>query len=286
MILSHQKFQFRGKILIEKVIIRAPFRFKAEFHNEACFVYFLNGATNLNSPGEQLRIEREGAVLLKCGSYFADLLEYEDTRKYEVLVFHLYPDILRELYRDEIPAFVKPSERETFMQKMAPGDFIHKFIESLVFYFEHPSVVNEHIFELKIKELLLLLIQTKNATSIFDLFSDLFTPRVLTVREVVNNHLFSHISVQDMAGLVNLSLSTFNRAFQEVFHDTPANYIKMRRLARAKELLAVSSLAIGEIAFQTCFNDVAYFSRSFKTVHGCTPSAYRSSMKLDGGSSR
>jgi AraC-like DNA-binding protein len=278
-VLTHQKFDFRDKCLIEKVIIQAPFRFAVNFQDEACFIYFAEGKTKINSANEQTEISHKESVLLKCGSYFADLLKYSDSDRFEILVFHLYPDVLRALYKNEIPAFLKRPSNKTFTHKIATDDFVKKFIESLYFYFDNPELVSEELLELKIKELILLLIQTKNAESVLSLFSELFTPRNLTIKEVVNNHLFSNISIIDLANLSNLSLSTFNRTFQTVFNDTPANYIKTKRLERAKELLSMSSLTISEIAFQACFNDVAHFSRSFRAVHGCSPTEFRMFIK-------
>ena len=202
--------------------------------------------------------------MLKCGTYFADLLKYSDADRFEIVVFHLYPDLLRNLYQNEIPTFIKSSHKNSFIQKVTTNDVIKKFIENLYFYFDNPQLVSDELLELKVKELVLLLVQTKNAESVVSLFSELFTPRNLSVKEVVNNHLFSQLSIHDLANLSNLSVSTFNRTFQSIFNTTPANYIKVKRLERAKELLSVSSLTVGEIAFQTCFNDVAHFSRSFK----------------------
>jgi len=265
--------------LIEKVVIQAPFRFSVDFQDEACFIYFLEGKTKINSPYEQMRVEPEESVLLKCGSYFADLLKNSTADKYEILVVHLYPDILRKIYKHEIPSFTKNSEKKSFIHNIASIDIVKKFIESLYFYFDNPGLVSDELLELKVRELVLLLIQTKNAASIAGLFSDLFTPRNVSIKEVVNKHLFSDLSVEDLAHLSNLSVSTFNRSFQTLFNDTPANYIKSKRLERAKELLAMSSLTVSEIAFQTCFIDVAHFSRSFKAVYRCSPSAYRLSVK-------
>ena len=275
MILNHQKFDFGEKCLIEKIIIQAPFRFSTNFQDEACFIYFLEGKTKINSAQEQEQVQAEESLLLKCGSYFADLLKYGDNDKYEILVFHLYPDILREIYTNEIPSFIKPSKNKSFINKVVATGIIKKFVESLQFYFDNPELVSDELLKLKIKELVLLLFQTNNASSIISLFSDLFTPRNLSVTEVVNNHLFSNLSIEDLAALANLSVSTFNRTFQSMFNDTPANYIKIKRLERAKELLSISALTISEISFQTCFNDVAHFSRSFKNVFHNTPSSFR-----------
>lgn len=265
---------------MEKIIIKAPFRFATKFQNEACFIYFLEGKTKINSGQEQETIKAEESVLLKCGTYFADLLKYSEGDKYEILVFHLYPDILREIYTNEIPSFIKPSKNKSLIGKVAPNDIIKKFVESLQFYFDNPDLVSDELLKLKIKELILLLIQTRNAPSVLNLFSDLFTPRNLSVVDVVNNHLFSGLSVNDLANLANLSVSTFSRTFQNIYNDTPANYIKKQRLERAKELLSVSSLTISEIAFQTCFNDTAHFSRSFKDEYKINPTAFRSSLKI------
>lgn len=279
MILSHQKFDFGNKCLIEKVIVQAPFRYTATFPNEACFIHFSAGNIKINSPSGQVNIEQGDSVLLKCGHYFADLIKYGNAKQYEILVVHLYPDIIRKIYKHELPSFVKRSENKSFIEKVISHEAVKKFIESLYFYFDNPSLVSDELLELKLKELVLLLIQTKNAESIVKLFADLFTPRDLNIKEVINNHLFSELSIEDLASLANLSVSTFNRTFQSLFNDTPANYIKKKRLERAKDLLAMSALTISEIAFQTCFNDVAHFSRSFKAFCNYSPSAYRLAMK-------
>jgi AraC family transcriptional regulator, exoenzyme S synthesis regulatory protein ExsA len=278
MVLSHQKFDFNDKCLIEKVVIQAPFRFAANFRDEACFIYFAEGRTTINSASEQTAVIQRESVLLKCGSYFADLLRYSDADRFEILVFHLYPDILRTIYKNEIPAFLKPSSRGTFIQKVAADVVVQKFIESLYFYFDHPSLVSNDLLELKIKELILLLVQSKNAASVVSLFAELFTPRSLNVKEIVNGHLFSDLTIGDLASLTNLSLSTFNRTFKAMFGDTPANYIRIKRLERAQELLSMSSLTVSEIAYQTCFPSLAHFSRCFKAHYQCSPREYRLSL--------
>jgi AraC-like DNA-binding protein len=278
MILSHKKLDFEGKCLIEKVVIRAPYRYFVHFHDEACFIYFLKGKTTVISPCEQIGIEGEESLLLKCGSYFADLLKYSTDAEYEILVVHLYPDILRGIYKHQIPAFIKHSEDKSFIHKIGTHIVVKTFMDSLCFFFDNPTLVNDELLELKVKELILLLVQTRNAASLVSLFADLFTSRDINIKEVITRHLFSDISIEDLAELSNLSLSTFNRTFQTLFDDTPANYIKVKRLERAKDLLAIDSLTISEVAFQTCFKDVAHFSRSFKTAYHCSPSAYRQSI--------
>jgi len=278
MIIKHQKLDFGDKTLVERITIKAPFRLFTNFVDEACFIYFIEGKAKINSAEEQQLVSTGESVLLKCGTYLADFLEYAETDSYEVFVLHFYPDVFREIYAHEVPSFSKPTADSKHINKIVSNDILKRFVESFQIYFDNTGIVNKELLKLKVKELVLLLIQSENAKSIQNLFSDLFTPRTLNLKQVVNNHLFSNLSINDLASLSQLSTSTFNRTFNNLYNDTPANYIKTKRLERAKELLAVSTLTISEIAFKACFNDMAHFSRSFKSAFKQTPSEYRTSL--------
>lgn len=280
MILSHQKFDLEGKCLLEKVVIQAPFRFATHFQDEACFVYFSEGEARINSARERIDVHPNDAVLLKCGTYFSEMIRHRSGDRFEILVFHLYPDILRRIYKTELPSVIeRPKDRE-LADKVVSGEIMRRFADSLLFYFENPHLVNGELLQLKIRELILLLLQSKNAESVAVLFSDLFSMRDIRIQEIVDRHLFSPLTITDLAYLANVSVSTFTRAFQELYHQTPANYIKDRRLEKAKQLLRTSSKTISEIAFDTCFTDVAHFSRTFRAAYRLSPSQYRQSARL------
>ena len=275
MILKRQTFEHQNRILIEKVTIIPPYRYEGIFQNEGCFIY-IAGANSKFHSSDQIEVTKsEEAVLLKCGTYFVDWLRKSETDKVEVVAIHLYPDILNKLYQRELPALINQRIKGSKIQKIIPENTISKFIENLEFYFQNPSLVNDDLLELKIKELILLLIQTKNAESIIQLLSDLFTPRVVNIKEVVKVHLFSSLSVEELAKLCNLSLSSFKREFKKIFNDTPSNFINTERLKKAVELLKVSDFTISDIAYVSGFTDPSYFSRLFKNKIGLSPSAFR-----------
>ena len=73
-----------------------------------------------------------------------------------------------------------------------------KFIDSLEFYFQNPSLVNNDLLELKIKELILLLIQSKNVNSILELVVDLYSTNTVQVKEVIEIHLFSKLKLEEL----------------------------------------------------------------------------------------
>src|ERR1700744_1830378 len=102
MIVSQQHFDLGDKRVIEKFIIKTPFRFGAIFQNEACFVYLKDGRTILSSPTERLTIDPAESVLLNCSNYFADFIQKTPLTTIEVYAVHLYPDLLKEIYKDTV----------------------------------------------------------------------------------------------------------------------------------------------------------------------------------------
>jgi AraC-like DNA-binding protein len=72
-----------------------------------------------------------------------------------------------------------------------------------------------------------------------------------------------------------VSYTAFRRAFKRQTGVAPAQYQNTIRINRARDLLAATGLTVSEIATQTGFDTVFYFSRAFKKKTGLTPSAYR-----------
>jgi len=276
MITSHQKIDFDKHTLIEKVTITPPFHLTLNFPDDACFIFFDKGHTKINAPFEQKHIATNEAVLLRCGTYFSDLIPSLDNEDYEILVFHLPRVIIREIYQNEFPASLK-SNNSTFIHPVGSSKILTEFIKGLHFYFNNPAIVTKELLQLKIQELVLLLLQTNNISKLRELFNDTFSPVEVSIKEVVFSHIFTDCSINDIAELCNVSISTFNRQFKKIFDSTPSKFFKTKRLEKAKDLLKNSNQTISEIAAETCFYDTAHFDRSFKTYFGYTPGEFRKS---------
>lgn len=145
----------------------------------------------------------------------------------------------------------------------------------MIFYFENPELVTPELLVLKLKELMLLLLQTDNSKTIEDLISNIFTPRQANLKDIIQTHLFSNFSIVELAALAGRSISSFKREFQLLHNDTPANFIKEKRLNKAEDLLKYSDYSVNEICFQTGFNDTSHFTRTFKKRNKVSPLAFR-----------
>jgi AraC-like DNA-binding protein len=90
---------------------------------------------------------------------------------------------------------------------------------------------------------------------------------------------------ETIARAVGLSVRELARVFA-LENETPAGYVRRRRLERCRADLAAPRLAartITDIALSHGFNDAAHFSRLFKESFGVSPADYRASAKTGRG---
>ena len=197
-----------------------------------------------------------------------------------MIAIHLYPEILKKLYINELPAIIEQQSQNRQNKHIVDQEIVTRFISSLEFYFDNPILVNNDLIELKIKELILLLLQTKNIDSVLELINGLYSPKVTNLKDVINLHKYSNLSMEELSSLCHMSLSSFKREFKKQYNDSPSNYINNEKLKKAKELLSISDLTISDIAYEVGINDPQYFTRLFKKKEGISPSSYRTNQKV------
>jgi AraC-like DNA-binding protein len=83
------------------------------------------------------------------------------------------------------------------------------------------------------------------------------------------------INLEEMVKELPMGYSRFRKLFKESVGLSPNQYLLELRLTKAKELLLSTNLSINEIAFQTGFESIFYFSRLFKKKNMLPPKDYR-----------
>lgn len=81
--------------------------------------------------------------------------------------------------------------------------------------------------------------------------------------------------VRRLAGVSGVSEAHFARSFKEAFGIPPHRYLLTRRLERAKALLRDTDRFITEIAFETGWQSLGTFGRTFRDVIGESPRELR-----------
>ena len=276
MINDYKKFDLFGKTLLQKIVLKAPAKYDFPVNDQACFLFVKEGMLLYKKEDYTIDIPSNYSLFLNCLNSGNEIQNSESAC--EIVIVTFYADVLKKIYDKDLPQLLHKPENvisNKSSEKINNDFLIQKYIEGLLFYFENPTLLSEDILILKLKEIILLLSQTRNADSVQIILSQLFSPTTFTFKQIVEANLFSQLSVEELAQQTNLSISSFKREFAKLYNDTPASYIKNRRLEKAAELLLVSNERISEIAFDCGFNDVANFTKSFSEKYHTTPTNYR-----------
>ncbi|MFD0711498.1 response regulator [Paenibacillus sp. GCM10027626] len=91
----------------------------------------------------------------------------------------------------------------------------------------------------------------------------------------IEEHLDDKLAQDDVAGIAFMSRGYFSLCFKNVMNATFSDYVRLKRLQKAKMYLRETDQTIQKISLQTGFQDEKYFSKSFKKATGMLPSDYR-----------
>ncbi len=276
MLKDFQQFEFGGKAIFVKAVMKPPFRFDVDMGNDACFYFIKSGLARVVAPTDAATFKQDEGVVLQCGRYISDYLELNADEDCEAVAVHFYPEILKLIYDNELPDFLVGIEKivPSTIDRVESSTLLSNYINSLDFYFNNPSLVSDELLKLKLKELLLLLAKTDNVSVVRSLLTGVFDRHQLNFKEIIEANVYTNITLNELAQLSGLSLSSFKREFKKYYTSTPARYFKTKRLERAAKLLRNTTLRVSEVAYDCGFNDVAHFSKSFHAEYGINPSEF------------
>jgi len=123
--------------------------------------------------------------------------------------------------------------------------------------------------ELKIKELLLILVQSK--PELKNILFDFSEPHKIDLEAFMNQNYRYNVNLERFAHLTGRSLATFKRDFEKVFQTSPHQWMLKKRLDEAHYLLKEEKKSASDIFVDLGFEDLSHFSYAFKKQFGYSP---------------
>jgi AraC-like DNA-binding protein len=99
--------------------------------------------------------------------------------------------------------------------------------------------------------------------------------RLLRAKDRIDAASHEEWPVMRLARVSGVSDAHFARSFKDAFGVPPHRYLLARRIERAKALLRDTDMPITEIAFQTGWNSLGTFGRTFRDITGESPGELR-----------
>ncbi len=101
--------------------------------------------------------------------------------------------------------------------------------------------------------------------------------KILDAISYIQLNLHEQLTVCHLAKRANLHEDFFSRLFMRFTGDRPLSYIQVKRIERAQYLIATTNMSYSQIADETGFANLPYFSKIFKKVTKLTHAEYKQS---------
>lgn len=258
-----------GGSIIDQCIVTAGER--GTFFLEQHLLYVvLGGSVKLTCGRQSWTVGKNEMILLRrAQSVSYEKQGSEETGLFESQLFAINDELLKDFLTSQ--QVVIPAMTEEYGAQVSPmSERLVAYCWSLAPYFNDPSQVNPGLLRLKVMELLYNVMDCSK--NIFRQMLQLRQPVKTDIHHVVEENYTSPISLDELAYLSGRSLSSFKRDFQDIYGESPARWIREKRLAKAHEMLRSSSLSVADVAYSLGFENPTHFSRIFKQQYGYAPS--------------
>lgn len=95
------------------------------------------------------------------------------------------------------------------------------------------------------------------------------------IQTVEDNMADANFNVSELVKKMNVSRTLLHMKLRELTGQSTSEFIRTIRLKQAAKLLKQGDLNVSEVTYQVGFNDPKYFSKSFKSLFGVTPTLFQ-----------
>jgi AraC family transcriptional regulator, exoenzyme S synthesis regulatory protein ExsA len=153
--------------------------------------------------------------------------------------------------------------------------YLEGYVNSLASFFGAENHPDKSLLILKFEELLLNIFTQPLHEAVANYLLTLNRSQTSQLKKVMEENFAYNLKLEQLASLCNMSLSSFKRTFSSVYNTSPGKWLLEKRLDFSSYLLRTTDKSVNEISFESGFEDVSNFIRSFKKKFNHTPLQYR-----------
>ena len=107
-------------------------------------------------------------------------------------------------------------------------------------------------------------------------------PQCAAVRQYIDQHYKESLTLNLLAEKARINKYYMAHAFKREYGVSPINYLISCRIREGKRLLSETDLSLSQIAAVLGFSSSSYFSQSFRSAEGMSPTEYRKTTQTPG----
>lgn len=180
---------------------------------------------------------------------------------------------------ESVLSYISP----TFLISQEEDSTIHKEIKDLLLSIKKEYLTNEALNEASIysKLIELFVIIGRNQKKEKEYFDDNnnkqreYKDKFIWICNYISENCTESLTLDDVSQLAGFSKYHFSRLFKQFTNVSFYQYLTMKRISIAENLLINPQISIMEVSQQSGFPSISAFIRMFKLTKSCTPTEFR-----------
>lgn len=237
------------------------------------FSFLLEGTKEVITDNTSTKIDNRAFLILKSGNCLMTENVSPDQKAYKSMLLFFTDEVLLD--------FLKKYDFDSNTSKTAPSflvgqydPYIKQFVQSLESIYQLEKAIQKKLLRVKFEEIMLYLVQNKGPSFLNALLHN-YDSKVIRLVNVVEHNKLNKLSLQELAFLCNMSLSSFKREFAKQYQTTPIKWFQEKRLEHSAFLLRTQKKRPIEIFEETGYENLSNFIQAFKKRYGITPKQFQ-----------
>lgn len=237
------------------------------------FSFLQTGQKQVHFANSVVGVNKKQSILIKSGNCLMTELLDDEVVYFCKLFFFSNKNIIDFLDKYnylEVSSCSKEIIQSPFFT-IENDDFIDSFVNSIssVLKFDDTAVIP--LLVLKFEEIMLYLVHKYRTNFVCYLQSLVSQEANSSIRKIVEANVNSNLSLNEIAFLSHMSLSTFKRHFTKEYKVNPGKWLQQKRLNQAKIILEKGDKKPSEIFLDFGYTSLSNFSIAFKKEFGYSP---------------
>lgn len=239
--------------------------------------FLLEGEKTVHFAGTQVTVKPHQFVMLAAGNCLMSEKAAAENADYHSILIFFESKLLSDFFDRHsllLGNQARQSDNHPFLL-FEKDEFLVNFIRSLECLLSNNRPIHDDLQRIKLDELFLYLAvqypdqiqQIRNMS--YEANDDLI------VRQAVTSHINSNITIEELAFLCNMSLSSFKRRFARIYGNSPNKWLLKKRMESAAKMLRQDNRKASEIYYELGYENLSSFIQSFKQIYGITPKQYQ-----------
>lgn len=262
-----------SSMILSAKLFLAPSQKNTHHHDCHQIIYITEGTATVQVNGFVRNARKGDLIIFSRFEHHSIIAHSDDYQRYVLLIVPQATVSPEKSYHLLSILSNRPAGFSNILDIHEKSAEVEEILERMVQESASDQLLRDEALDLLLRALLICIY--RHFPEPFSVFSEDSLETVLRIQSRFESNYQDPFSLTELAEEYGISESYLSHQFKRITGNSVMGYLQSCRIAAAKKYLAETSMSISQIVEECGFSDSSNFSRTFKSIAGCSPTQFR-----------